>query len=197
MVSVVPRVTALRKAGASVAVELDGAPWRDLPHEVVLGCRLEQGLELDRPRLRRIRAELRRVEATRTAARLLRHRDLPAGRLDAELAARGVTPVPRREALEALSRARLIDDRRLAAARVEALANNEYGDDAIRWRLAQAGLPDELVAEAILRLPLEVERSRPIVEREGVSLRTARLLARRGFDADVIETVCPAVAPEV
>lgn len=192
-----PRVTALRRAGSAVAVELDGAPWRKLPHEVVLGCRLESGLELDRPRLRRIRIELRRVEAAETAARLLRHRDLSVVKLDAELASRGVAPVSRRETLEALGRTRVIDDRRLALARVETLAAKGYADAAIHWRLARADLPDELVAEALGHVPPELERARAVVEREGVSPRTARLLGRRGFDSEMIEIACPFVAPEV
>ena len=63
-----PVVTALRRAGRSrIAVELDGRPWRVLPAEPVLAAGLGAGVPLDRERARRLRTELRRVEA-RSAA---------------------------------------------------------------------------------------------------------------------------------
>ena len=69
-----PGVTALRapRPGA-VDVELDGARWRTLPLEVVVRTGLQVGEELDRPRLRLLRRELRRHEAI-TAATLPPHR---------------------------------------------------------------------------------------------------------------------------
>ena len=189
------RITALRKAGkAAVAVELDGEPWRRLPHDVVLACRLCDGVELDRPRLRRIRAELRRYEALDVAGRLLRHRDLAVERLEAELARRDVAPADRDRALRTLQRAGVVDDTRLAAARAQSLADRGYGDQAIRWRLARAGLAEPCIAEALASLEPEGERARELVEREGTSPRTARLLVRRGFGEDAVEIACPFVA---
>lgn len=191
-------VTAVRKAGAtSVSVELDGEPWRKLPHEVVLACGLQPGLELDRARLRRLRAELRRVEALRIAGRLVRHRDLASQRLDRELARRRIAPIHRQDAVRALERAGIADDARIAAAGAEVLAQSGYGDEAICWRLGRRELPPQCIEEALATLEPEVVRARRVVEREGVSVRTVRLLARRGFGADAIEAVCSAVADEV
>ena len=188
-------ITALRKTGkTAVAVELDGEPWRKLPHAVVLACRLRPGLELDRPHLRHLRAELRRFEALDVAGRLLRHRDLATERLEGELARRNVAPVDRHEAVRALQRTGVVDDARLAAARAQSLAERGYGDEAIRWSLSQAGLPSPCIEEAVESLEAESDRAREMVEREGPSVRTARLLVRRGFGEDAVETACPFVA---
>jgi hypothetical protein len=70
-------LTALRRARAGrVALEVDGRPWRVVPDEVALAAGLRAGLVLDRAALRRLRRELRRVEAMEAAARVLAHRDL-------------------------------------------------------------------------------------------------------------------------
>jgi SOS response regulatory protein OraA/RecX len=191
----VARITALRKAGkAAVAVELDGESWRKLPHAVVLACGLRRGVDLDRQRLRHLRAELRRFEALDVAGRLLRHRDLAAERLNAELARRKVAPADRREAVTTLKRSGVVDDARLAATRAQGLAERGYGDEAIRWRLSQTGLPQPCIEEALAALDAESERARDFVEREGSSPRTARLLVRRGFGEDAVEIACPFVA---
>jgi SOS response regulatory protein OraA/RecX len=191
----VARITALRKAGkTAVAVELDGEPWRKLPHAVVLACSLRAGLELDRPRIRQLRTELRRFEALAVAGRLLRHRDLAAERLEDELARRHVAPADRHQALVTLERAGVVDDARLAAGQAQRLAERGYGDEAIRWRLFQAGIPEACIEEAVVSLDDEPKRARAVVEREGVSARTARLLVRRGFGEDAVETACPFVA---
>lgn len=189
------RITALRKAGKiAVAVEVDGELWRKLPHAVVLACGLRPGLELERPHLRRVRTELRRFEALDVAGRLLRHRDLAAERLEGELARRKVAPAERHEVLGTLKRSGVVDDARLATDRAQALAERGYGDEAIRWRLSQVGLPHSCIEEALASLEAECDRARELVEREGASARTARLLVRRGFGEDAVETVCPFVA---
>jgi SOS response regulatory protein OraA/RecX len=189
------RVTALQKAGkTTVAVELDGQPWRKLPHAVVLACELHPGLDLDRPKLRRLRAELRRFEALDVAAKLLLHRDLGAEQLQGELGRRQVAPSDQRVAIRALKRAGIVDDARLASNRARLLAERGYGDEAIRWKLEHVGLPEGSIEEALAALPPEPDRALAVAEREGVSPRTARLLARRGFGEDAVETACPSVA---
>ena len=127
------------------------------------------------------------MEALATAARVLRHRDLAAGRVDAELERRGVPPAERRRALVALERAGLVDDRRVAETRAAALAERGYGDEAIRWRLGEEGVPEEVAEEAMARLEPERLRAERVLEREGRSPRTLRLLARRGFGQDALE----------
>lgn len=117
----------------------------------------------------------------------MRHRELAAERLEDELARRGIAPAERREAVGALARAGLVDDRRLALSRARSLADRGYGDEAIRWRLAQAGLAEGLAEEALAEIEPELERARRLVEREGLSPRTFRRLAARGFGQDSIE----------
>jgi SOS response regulatory protein OraA/RecX len=146
-------------------------------------------LELDRPGLRRLRAELRRNEALVAAGRALRHRELSSARVEAALERRHVAPAERRRALEALERTGLVDDRRFADARARDLAERGYGDGAIRWRLDEEGVGEELVEAAVALLEPETERAQRIVARRGASDRTLRLLARNGFAEDVLETL--------
>jgi SOS response regulatory protein OraA/RecX len=152
-----------------------------------VACRLRPGLELDRAAFRRLRGELRRVEAVQLAARALRHRDLSAARVEAELSRKRVAPTERRRALAALERAGLVDDRRVAERRARALAERGFGDEAIRWRLGQEGLGEEPAARAVAGLAPERERAEQLLDREGRSARTLRLLARRGFGEDALE----------
>lgn len=87
-----PRLTALRRARAgSIALEVDGRPWRTVPDEVVLACELVAGVALERPLLRRVRRELRRAEADAAAARALARRDHSRRALEQRLRRRGVS----------------------------------------------------------------------------------------------------------
>src|SRR5919108_2233585 len=96
-----PRVAALRsEKAARVAVQLDDAPWRTLPLEVVMRAGLRVGEELDRPLARAVRRELRRHEALAVSARALRHRDLSARSLERRLERRAVGSAERAEAGE-------------------------------------------------------------------------------------------------
>jgi SOS response regulatory protein OraA/RecX len=184
----VPTVTALRDdRRGRVAVELDGAPWRVLPVDVVVRAGLAEGRPLDRPALRLVRRELRRAEALQVAGRALRHRDLSRRRL-AERLEGAVPPAVAAESLATLERAGLVDDRRVALVRAESLAGRGYGDEAIRHRLRAEGLAEELVEEAVFGLAPECERAGPLIERRGVGPRTARYLAGRGFGEEAVET---------
>jgi SOS response regulatory protein OraA/RecX len=181
-------VTALRALRPDrVAVELDGARWRVLPLEVVVRAGLRVGEELDRPRLRLLRRELRRHEAITAAAGALRHRDHSARSLDQKLERRGVAPVEREAALETLARAGLVDDARFAVNRARTLAARGWGDAAIRADLERHGLDGPPVAEAIAALEPESERAREHAAKRGGGVRAARWLASRGFDADALE----------
>lgn len=183
-----PTVTALRDdRRGRVAVELDGAPWRVLPVDVVVRAGIAEGRALDRPALRLLRRELRRAEALRVAGRALRHRNLSRRRLADRLERAAVTPVAAAESLTALEHAGLVDDRRVAESRSSSLAERGYGDDAIRHRLLAEGLEETLVAEALAGLEPESERARPLIERRGRGPRTARYLAGRGFGEEAVE----------
>jgi len=190
-----PQVTALRSERAGrVAVQLDDAPWRTLPLEVVMRAGLRVGEELDRPRARAVRRELRRHEALAVSTRALRHRDLSTRSLERRLEQRAVGPAERAEAVETLKRAGVLDDRRFARSRATALAGRGYGDAAIRFDLERHGVVGGLVEDAVADLDPEEARARRVAAAAGGGARAARVLARRGFGADAIEAAAGDVA---
>lgn len=183
-------VTGLRElARGRVAVELDGAPWRRLPVDAVVRAELMVGRTLDRESARTLGRELRRSGALERATRALAAHDRSRRALDERLAAAGVPAEPRREALETLERAGLVDDARLAAGRAAVLAERGHGDAAIRFDLERQGVPHELVAEALAALEPERERASRLAEQRGRGLKTARWLAGRGFEPETVEEV--------
>ena len=134
-------VTALReRPRGRVEVELDGVPWRLVPTEAVVRSGLFVGRALDRETARTLGRELRRADALGARAARAPARDRSRRSLDERLGAAGVAPAARKEALETLERAGLVDDDRLAAARAQALAERGYGDAAIRFDLEHQGL---------------------------------------------------------
>ena len=153
-----PVVTALRQAGRGrVAVELDGSPWRVLPAEPVLAAGLDVGVALDRERVRRLRAELRRVEARGAALSALSRADHTTASLRARLTARGVAPADREAALATVTRAGLVDDARFATVRAAALAERDAGDALIRDDLERRGVAAEVIEDAIAVLEPELD----------------------------------------
>lgn len=185
-----PVVTSLRKTGRDrLAVELDGAPWRVLPAESVLAAGLGPGVPLDRDRARRLRGELRRVEARSAALSALGHADHTSTTLRRRLAAKGVAPVDREAAIETMERAGLVDDARFARARAAALAARGAGDLMIRDDLDRRGVALDLVDEAIGALEPELERARRLLAAHPEPRRALRRLAGRGFAEEVLEAV--------
>jgi regulatory protein len=121
------------------------------------------------------------------AARALRHRDRSRRQIDDRLARAGVEHESRADALDALERIGYVDDARYAASRAASLAERGFGDEAIRRLLADDGIEDQALEEAVARLAPEVERAAAIVTRLGASPRTAARLARKGFGEDAVE----------
>jgi SOS response regulatory protein OraA/RecX len=193
----VPVVTALRERERSrVEIELDGAPWRLVPTDAVVRSGLFVGRALDRETARTLGRELRRAEALSRALRALTARDRSRRSLEDRLGAAGVASRPRKEVLETLERAGLVDDDRLAAARAQALAERGYGDAAIRFDLERQGLGGESVAAALAGLEPERERARRLVEQRGRDARAARWLAAKGFEAGTVEDAIGGFAEE-
>jgi regulatory protein len=189
----VPTVTRLRDSGRGrIAVELDGAPWRTLPVDVVARSGLAEGRALDRPTLRLLRQELRRAEALAVAGRALRRRDLSERGITEQLARASVAPAAVEESLAVLSRAGLVDDGRFARTRADSLAERGYGDAAIRHDLGRQGIAPEVIQAALESLEAEGERARRLVERRGPGARTARYLASRGFGEEALEAAAGA-----
>jgi SOS response regulatory protein OraA/RecX len=184
----VPTVTqlAMERRGR-VAVELDGAPWRTLPTDVVARAGLAEGRILDRAALRLLRHELRRAEALAVAGRALRRQDLSARSIADRLGRASVAPAAVEESLAVLSRAGLVDDARFASTRAGSLAERGYGDTAIRYDLERHGVDPELIQRAIEGLESEGERARRLVERRGPGAKTARYLASKGFGEGALE----------
>jgi regulatory protein len=184
----VPTVTRLRDDGRGrVAVELDDAPWRTLPVDVVARSGLVKGRALDRAALRLLRHELRRAEALAVAARALRRRDLSQRGMAERLARASVAPAAVEESLAVLSRAGLVDDSRFARTRADSLAERGYGDAAIRHDLGRQGIAQEVIEASLESLEPEAERARRLVERRGPGMKTARYLASKGFGEEALE----------
>lgn len=135
----------------------------------------------------------RPAEALEVATRALARRDFSERGLRERLRRAGVTDTEAEEALAALQRAGLVDDARFAQARAEALARRGKGDAAIRFDLRRQGVPAETAEEALASLEPERSRAERVVEQRGGGEATARLLARRGFGDEALET---AVAPD-
>jgi SOS response regulatory protein OraA/RecX len=172
---------------------VDGRPWRTVPDEVVARCGLEAGIELERPLLRLLRAELRKAEALTVAGRALARRDLSRRRLSERLERAGVTAEPRRGALAALADAGAIDDARVAKLRAASLAERGWGNAAIAERLQAEGLGEEEIRGALAEIPPEPERAARLADPLPDPRKAWTLLARRGFDPDAIEAVLGAL----
>jgi len=180
-----PRVTALRPARPGhVLVELDGERWRTIPLDVAARSGLEAGLELDRPRLRTLRRELRRGVALAAGAKALARRERSERELRDVLDRKGLGERDREEAVATLRR------------RAETLAERGLGDAAIAFRLERDGIDSESSTAALAALETERDRAVRLTERRGAGARTARWLAARGFAPESIEAAMPCVAPD-
>jgi regulatory protein len=121
------------------------------------------------------------------ATRALARRDFSERGLRERLVGAGVDETDLDEAVAALRRTGALDDARFAHRRAQALAERGKGDAVVRFDLERQGLEPELVEEALAALEPERERARRIIARHGTGPKTARLLASRGFDHDVLE----------
>ncbi len=121
------------------------------------------------------------------ALRALRSRDRTVAELEARLTENGVDDAERDAAIETLTRAGYLDDCRVAHARAAALADRGSGDALIRADLVQRGIEQELVEEALAALEPECARAERALARRGLSPKTLRYLASRGFGRETLE----------
>jgi len=133
-----------------------------------------------------------RPDAVETALRALRFRDRSAAELAARLEQRGVGEAERERALETLERIGYVDDERFAHMRAEQLADRGSGDALIRDDLERRGLAAGVVDSALGALEPERKRAVRIAERRGLSAKTARYLASRGFGEEALEALVAA-----
>jgi SOS response regulatory protein OraA/RecX len=127
--------------------------------------------------------------AVDAALRSLRYRDLSEHELEQKLAARGFSEKECDDAVATLNRTGVLDERRFAEARATSLAARGAGDALIRHALEGAGVPSDLVTDALATLQPEPERARTIVIRRGPGAKTARYLAGKGFSPDTVADV--------
>jgi SOS response regulatory protein OraA/RecX len=85
----------------------------------------------------------------------------------------------------------------VAAARAGTLADRGQGDEGIRYDLAGRGIDAETIDEALAGLDPEPERAARLVERLGVTAKTAGQLRRKGFSEDSVAAALQQVGPEL
>jgi SOS response regulatory protein OraA/RecX len=127
------------------------------------------------------------VRALDVATKALARRDFSERGLRERLAEAGVDPAERDRVVERLRYEGVLDESRFATNRADTLAGRGKGDAAIRFDLEAQGLPGEVIEAALAELEPERVRAERILMRRGVSPATARLLAGRGFDPEVVE----------
>ena len=127
-----------------------------------------------------------RTEALGIATRALARREHSVRSLRERLQRAGVTSGDAEAVVEELRHAGLVDDGRFAEERARVLAERGKGDAAIRFELERAGVEAAEIEAALAGLASERERAAALVARRGATLTTARLLAGRGFDEEVV-----------
>ena len=136
--------------------------------------------------------EAPRTEALAVATRALARREHSQRSLRERLLRAGVSVGDAEAVVAELQQTGLVDDARFAEERARVLAGKGKGDAAIRFDLERAGVgPDELEA-ALGTLDPERERAAAFVARRGASPATARLLAGRGFDEELVAALVAA-----
>ena len=136
--------------------------------------------------------EAPRTEALAVATRALARREHSQRSLRERLLRAGVSVGDAEAVVAELQQTGFVDDARFAEERARVLAEKGKGDAAIRFDLERAGVgPDEIEA-ALGTLDPERERAAALVARRGASPATARLLAGRGFDEEVVAALVAA-----
>jgi regulatory protein len=136
--------------------------------------------------------EAPRTEALAIATRALARREHSQRSLRERLQRVGVTSDDAERVVEELRNVGLVDDARFAGERARVLAERGKGDMAIRFELERAGVDGGEIEAALGSLDPERERAAALVARRGATPATARLLAGRGFDEEVVAALVAA-----
>jgi regulatory protein len=129
------------------------------------------------------------VRGLDVATKALSRRDFSERGLRERLERAGVDPAEAERTVARLREERIVDEARFAANRAHALAERGKGDAAIRSDLEAQGLPGDLIEAALSELEPERTRAERVLARRGASPATARLLAGRGFDPELVDAV--------
>jgi len=127
------------------------------------------------------------LRAFDVATKALARRDFSERGLRERLERAGVDPAEADRVLARLCDEGVLNEARFATNRARALAERGKGNAAIRFDLEAQFLPGELIEAALGELEPERVRAERIVVRRGPGPATARLLASRGFEHDIIE----------
>ena len=136
--------------------------------------------------------EAPRTEALAVATRALARREHSQRSLRERLRRAGVAEDDAEAVVEELRHAGLVDDARFAEERARVLAERGKGDVAIRFDLERAGVGAAEIEAALGSLDPEHERAAALIARRGATSATARLLAGRGFDEEVVAALVAA-----
>jgi regulatory protein len=139
-----------------------------------------------------VEPEAPRTEALAVATRALARREHSQRSLRERLQRAGVTADDAEAVVEELRHAGLVDDGRFAEERARVLAERGKGDAAIRFELDGAGVGTAEIEAALGGLDPERERAAAVVALRGATPATARLLAGRGFDEEVVAALVAA-----
>jgi len=139
-----------------------------------------------------VEPEAPRTEALAVATRALARREHSQRSLRERLQRSGVTADDAEAVVEELRHAGLVDDARFAEERARGLAERGKSDAAIRFELERAGIATAEIESTLGRLDPERERAAALVARRGATPATARLLAGRGFDEEVVAALVAA-----
>jgi len=136
--------------------------------------------------------EAPRTEALAVATRALARREHSQRSLRERLRRAGVAADDAEAVVEELRHTGLVDDARFAEERARVLAERGKGDVAIRFDLERAGVGAAEIEAALGSLDPEHERAAALIARRGATAATARLLAGRGFDEEVVAALVAA-----
>ncbi|MEN6305470.1 MAG: regulatory protein RecX [Armatimonadia bacterium] len=181
------------------AIFVDGQCVLDLPKAFVdqTGLRVGQSLLPDQQDEIRQAAALQ--EARTAAVRALGRRALTRADLRRRLSSRGLPETAVEQTLNWLADRKYLDDEQYAQQRWQALAQRKLGAQGIAWKLAQEGVPKDVIQKLQAQQTEELnetELARELAERREATMqkvpwpqRRGRLyvfLARRGFGSDAI-----------
>ncbi|MEX0776777.1 MAG: RecX family transcriptional regulator [Phycisphaeraceae bacterium] len=200
--SVITAISPLPSRQKTAAVRVDGRIVAKLSSAGIEALGLHEGQAWDEALGQRVAERAAYEAALHQATRWLDRRMLSRSQVRGKLADAGHAKPAMDRVLERLAELGLVDDAKLGRTLIEQLQRQRAaGPELVRERLAARGLDDatidRLLEAAAGDVPTQVEQARELARQQLVKnprgdvptryRRIAGLLARRGFDADVIE----------